>query len=196
MEKIVSVSNCLLSNLGTQKYNYEIFGISCKDDLEANLISLMLWAKKLPCSNSALLNTQLSKLTKFCKNCKPKKYKQPTIKLNPDYTVWYNSQEYLDCLIFQLINEGYVEDFCFKTKIALSVEDVCKDIAIALSSYKIDCNILSNIQVINNCKNDLNIFAETCNKPIIDLQSDVNCKIKVEISNKICKAILNTISNG
>ena len=221
--EIVSIVNCHLAQLGMQKYTNEVFGIACGEENDFELLNLLLWAYNLNCSDKGKLSLLMSKFTKHCKNCKPKRYKTPKIIFNPDYSVWYNSDEYRDCLNLELLQNGYIEEihnFCDNISIAITKEELCNDILIALMQENVECGALANVAVLNSCKNTLASISSSlnCNPPDSNISQDnckvdssitnlinckvdssitnlINCDLKSEITAKICNAIIKPINN-
>jgi hypothetical protein len=169
MDKMLSVSQCKLGKVAMDIYYESTYGIKCKHDI-SKYLHLFLWAYQnscidnttRDCSGTPLCNLEniLGKLTKHCKDCKPKRYKKPKIELNTDYTDWYNSDEYIDCLNWELINNGYIEpaiDLCKNLNIEISVEKLCKTIVTYLSVNKIQCELITNVIITNAVNNILTI---------------------------------------
>ena len=140
MDKLVAVGKCKLANQALSTYYNNVYGIRCsKEDVLSKWLHLFLWAYETTCltdtddcTGGDLCNLKniIGKVTHHCKDCKPKKYMEPIITPNPDYTCWYESQDYLDCLTIQLEEEGYIDsiiDLCanLDPQINVSVENIC-----------------------------------------------------------------------
>lgn len=179
-DKIYLVGQCKIGNQALSLYNEKVYGIKCQD--KDKWLELMLWAyDKYKCTNIVdckncsnntdcnfcNLQANIGKLTKHCIDCKPVNYKQPIITPSEDYSCWYNSQEYLDCLTIQLENEGYIEpmiSLCenLNPAISITVPEICDMIMIELTAQCVDCfevdsNLLSTTynNVINNIINNI-----------------------------------------
>ena len=140
MDKMLAVGKCKLANQTLSTYYNNVYGIRCgKEDILSKWLHLFLWAYENTClvdnddctgGNLCNLKNIIGKITKHCKDCRPKKYKEAVITINPDYTCWYQSQEYIDCLTIQLEEEGYIEtiiNLCanLNPEITITPETIC-----------------------------------------------------------------------
>lgn len=138
MDKILAIGQCKLGSNAIAQYHENIYGVKCTDD-KSKYLDLFLWAYTNPCledtedcDGGALCNLRniIGKLTRHCVDCRPKKYQEPIVVPNPDYTCWYDSQEYIDCLTIQLEEQGYIEtiiDLCesLNPQITVTPETIC-----------------------------------------------------------------------
>ncbi|HMT03385.1 MAG TPA: hypothetical protein PKD00_08795 [Burkholderiales bacterium] len=165
MDKMLSVSQCKLGEVAMDQYYSATYGLTCKNNIDKYL-SLFLWAYQnscvsntgKDCSGTPLCNLEniLGKLTKHCKDCKFKKYKKAIIEVNTDYACWYDSDEYMDCLNWELINNGYIEpaiDLCQNLEIEISIERLCKEIVTYISMNQIQLNTLNVEKAVKNILN-------------------------------------------
>lgn len=167
-QKLWLVGKCKLANQAISKYNEEIYGIECPAfSTEEQWLDLFLWAyEKQSCitgieasckEGGKLCNLEqiIGRITKFCKDCKPKKYNEPIITKNEDYACWYSSEEYLDCLNAQLEEQGYIESYInlckdLNPEITVTAQQLCELIVseIIANGVSIDeayQNIINNI---------------------------------------------------
>jgi hypothetical protein len=171
MGKMESVASCKLGKYVMDKTYESLYGIKCKTKVGeySEYLSLFLWAYKnscidndtRDCSGTPLCNLEniLGKLTQHCRDCKPKKYKKPITEINGDYSCWYSSDEYIDCLNWQLINEGYIEpaiDLCANLNIEISMEDLCKEIVTYITLNQTPLSLMSVNMAVNNLLNNNN----------------------------------------
>lgn len=167
MDKILAIGQCKLGNNATAQYYENVYGVKCTDD-KSKYLDLFLWAYTNPCledtedcDGGTLCNLRniIGKLTRHCVDCKPKKYQEPVVIPNPDYTEWYGSEEYVECLTIQLEEDGWIDpmiDLCQNLNIEVSADTLCKAIAIQLSAQQIDCNMASDIQIQQACQMVIN----------------------------------------
>ena len=185
MDKLLAVSECAVGNHALSLIKERDFGIKCKNYHPfIKYLYLFKWAYTSncvenieDCSGGTLCNLKniLGKLTKFCKDCRPKKYQEALIELNGDYEAWYNSQDYLDCLRWELENNGYIEpmiDLCRNLNIEISTEAFCKALILNISAQKLDCFVLTDIQVQQACTT---IITELSAQALCkDIDTDIN----------------------
>ena len=193
MDKLLANAQCKLGNQTLNLYYENTYGILCNKDYN-EWLPLFLWAYESGCldkpedcnhcQNDCIhcnLQTNIGKTIKYCKDCKPKKYKKPIIVKNDDYTEWYNSPEYISCLQIELEENGYIEpmvDLCKNLNIDITSADACTVLATNLAAQQIDCFVLTDIHVAEACSNILTtLTAETTCKTIeVEIQSDGLCK--------------------
>lgn len=85
-----------------------------------------------------------------CVNCKGVIYEIIKIEESSFADTWYNSSEYIDCLQSELEDNGWIDplvDLCQNMNISISVEQLCKNIAIEIATTKQSCMELSDISV-------------------------------------------------
>lgn len=156
---IIQVAECALGNNAANIINKLKYGIICKDDTDYNLLELLIFAAKSGCVEDLCnIENTIGKILKYCKDCKPKRYKEPIITYNTDYTCWYSSQEYLDCLEQQLITQGWIEpaiNICNDLNIQIDINSLCTGLSLELSMMKIDCLSITNIDIEKACTNFL-----------------------------------------
>lgn len=169
---MLAVGQCKLGQNAMAEYYTSVYGIKCTDD-KSKYLDLFLWAYTNPCledtedcDGGSLCNLRniIGKLTRHCVDCKPKKYQTAVTVLNPDYTEWYGSQEYLDCLTIQLEEDGWIEpmiDLCANLNIAVTSEYLCKAIAITLTQQQIDCTMATDIQIQTACQMVINNITQS-----------------------------------
>ena len=174
MPKIVSVANCKLAEVGFDKYFSNIYGTKYCGDNNFNLLHTLLWAFNLPCSDKEKLTSIIAKLLKHCKDCTPERYKEPIIIPNPDYTSWYTSQSYIDCLNQELINSGFISvisplvDLCASLNIEINQFQLCSNIAIQLSQSAVPCSVIPTINLQTVCSiPQTEIELKTCDAEIL-----------------------------
>lgn len=152
---IIQVAECALGNNAANIINKLKYGIICKDDTDYNLLELLIFAAKSGCVEDLCnIENTIGKILKYCKDCKPKRYKEPIITYNTDYTCWYSSQEYLDCLEQQLIDQGWIEpaiNICNDLNIHIDINSLCSGLGLELSMMKIDCLNITNIDIEKAC---------------------------------------------
>ena len=202
MPKIVSVANCKLAEIGFDKYFSNIYGTKYCDDNNFNLLHTLLWAIALPCSDKEKLSALIAKLIKHCKNCSPVRYKEPITEYNTDYTSWYQSQSYIDCLNQELINSGFISaisplvDLCATLNIEINHFQLCGNIAIQLSQSAIDCSLVPsiNLQTVVNCPLEtiINLQA-TCSSVNPEIELKNNCDMELLLSQLITNNILSNL---
>jgi len=190
MDKILANGKCKLANQAFATYFEQIYGIRCTEN-NNEWLHLFLWAYESgcittdtdcnhctcsDCSECLHCNIQanIGKIIKYCKDCKPKKYMTPIVTPNDDYTEWYESQEYLDCLQIELEENGWIEpmiDLCKNLHIDITAEQACKLVAAELAVQQVDCTMLTNIIVTHACNVVVdNIVAENLCK---DFDTDI-----------------------
>ncbi len=158
MLKIVSVASCKLAEIAMDFYISKVYGINCKEDEKLFFnISLLLWAYNNGCGDKCKLETAIAKLIGYCRNCKPKKYKEVIIIKNGDYTLWYESQEYLDCLAYELEHNGFITsisnltNLCGSLNVTINQEQLCQAITVQIAQSGINCNVLATVNMENIC---------------------------------------------
>ncbi|HMT01764.1 MAG TPA: hypothetical protein PKD00_00400 [Burkholderiales bacterium] len=163
MNKLLANAYCKLGNMAIAENLKLSYGISCNTGGLEEYLDLFIWAYNNSCvqetqdcsgGNKCNIENILGKLTKYCKDCRPKFYQENRIEKNEDYTEWYESQEYLDCLNVELEQNGYIEpmiDLCKNLNITITTEAFCKAIVTAIAASKIDCFMTTSIDVINAC---------------------------------------------
>lgn len=189
MSKIVNAAKCKLGKLGIDKVNSVKYGISC-NDLDIDTLQMLLWASNLHCANTKLLDRLTASILKYCKECKPKRYKEVKTTLNPDYSLWYTSPTYVACALAQLQQNGYttyILNLCSNLNVIISQEKLCKDIIVLLAQSKVDCSVLARIDVEKVCKVNtplLTALANNCNvKPTITTTTP-DCNIPTNITQE------------
>jgi hypothetical protein len=110
----------------------------------------------------------------LCKDCTPERYKEPIIIPNPDYTSWYTSQSYIDCLNQELINSGFISvisplvDLCASLNIEINQFQLCSNIAIQLSQSAVPCSVIPTINLQTACSiPQTEIELKTCDTEIL-----------------------------
>lgn len=155
INKVIQVTECALGNYTLNIYNAKRYGIFCNDDIDLEFLSLLLFAAKSTCvEDKCNIENTIAKLTKKCKDCRPVRYKTPNIVFNTDYTDWYNSQEYLDCLQEQLIDQGWIEpmiDICTSLNVEVDIDPLCTGVSIQLSLERVDCLNITSIDIEKAC---------------------------------------------
>lgn len=161
---------CKLGTEVVSQISKSYFGIGCKSDL--SLLQLFFYAASQPCDfNKCSLNTNIAKLIKHCANCRPIEYKHVILEENTDYTEWYNSQEYLDCLAVQLETTGCMQpmrQILASVNITITEDELCQAVLSSISITKEDCTAMSTVTLEHHCDKALNtIIMETlkCDNP-------------------------------
>ena len=167
MDKLLANAKCKLASQAFGTYYNNIYGLAC-DANNVEWLDLLLWAydsncisKDIDCNHCAgsdcihcTLQSNIGKAVKYCKDCKPKKYMEPKVTPNPDYTEWYNSDEYIECLQIQLEESGYIEpmiDLCTNLNINITQEDACKMIVSHIAAQQVDCFMLTDLHIQQAC---------------------------------------------
>ena len=205
MDKLLANGKCKLASQTFATYYENVYGVRCTEN-NNDWLHLFLWAYEsgcipkdtdckhcncVDCNECAHCNIQnnIGKITKYCKDCKPKKYMEPIVIPNSDYTDWYNSEEYIDCLNIQLEENGWIEpmiDLCRNLNINISQAEFCKLLVSSISARELDCFMITDIQV-----------ADVCSTIISSLDVEAACK-SVDISliaDDFCKMVINNINN-
>lgn len=167
---MLQILGCKLGSEALTQIKNTSLGISCNSDL--SLLQLFYYAASQPCDfDKCNLNTNIAKLTKHCKNCRPKEYKPVIVEYNEDYTEWYNSQEYLDCLAIQLQTTGCIQPMIAilaNVNIEISGDELCQAVISTLAMAQEDCMAVSTVTLESHCDSALNtIIMQTlkCDNP-------------------------------
>lgn len=175
-------ASCYLATLGDNLYNNIVYG-SCSSSLNESLyerLQLLLYAVDGNCLTDVQKDKFGSYISSIIGVCKPKKDRTKCyITPNTDYTEWYASQMYLDCLTYY-INQGCVVDpmidLAANLDVVIDVNAICDAIVIRLEANEIPCDVVASINIVqictdiaaeiianNNCSIDGNIVAlDTC----------------------------------
>ena len=175
-------ASCYLAALGDNLYNNIVYG-SCSSNLNESLyerLQLLLYAVDGNCLTDVQKDKFGSYISSIIGVCKPKKERTKCfITPNPDYTEWYASQMYLDCLTYY-INQGCVVnpmiDLAADLDVVIDVNAVCDAIVVILEANNVPCDVVANINIVqvctdiaaeiianNSCSVDGNIVAlDTC----------------------------------
>ena len=175
INELIYLIDCKLGELSTELLYEKLYAINGCDEIYMTFTQLNNYKKMLldiiknRRSNDILINSinlpticnicekyiekvieKIKDLLRNCINCRGVQYKTlDVVSINPS---WYNTQEYIDCLQIQLIEEGWIDpliDLCQNLNIQISLEKLCKSIAVELSIHKVDCMNLSEIQITN-----------------------------------------------
>lgn len=190
MNKYHQILGCKLGEEAISQVNRETLGIGCKSS--SLLLQLFYFAANQNCDlNKCSLETNIGKITKHCKDCKPYPYKHVILQKNDDYTDWYNSPEYLECLAIQLETQGWIQPMvaiCGAINIEISQEQLCKAVINSLVIAQEDCNVVSSISMEKHCNTVINsiIMQNTdCKTPAIQLSQYRDCVLpEVQITEK------------
>lgn len=175
-------ASCYLATLGDNLYNNIVYG-SCSSSLNESLyerLQLLLYAVDGNCLTDVQKDKFGSYISSIIGVCKPKKDRTKCyITPNTDYTEWYASQMYLDCLTYY-INQGCVVNpminLAADLNVVIDVNAICDAIVIRLEANEIPCDVVASINIVqictdiaaeiianNNCSIDGNIVAlDTC----------------------------------
>lgn len=175
-------ASCYLAALGDNLYNNIVYG-SCSSNLNESLyerLQLLLYAVDGNCLTDVQKDKFGSYISSIIGVCKPKKERTKCFIIpNPDYTEWYASQMYLDCLTYY-INQGCVVnpmiDLAADLDVVIDVNAVCDAIVVILEANNVPCDVVANINIVqvctdiaaeiianNSCSVDGNIVAlDTC----------------------------------
>jgi transcription elongation factor Elf1 len=188
MDKILANAKCKLAKDTFATFYENVYGIRCSHNIQ-KWLHLFLWAYEQPCFDETIdckhcqdveclhcnLQATIGKMIKHCKDCKPKKYMEPIVTFADDYTDWYNSEEYLECLRIELEENGYIEpmvDLCKNLNIEISVRDACNILATTLAAEQVNCFMITDLEVAAACSTIVsNMVAEGLCK---DFPTDLN----------------------
>ena len=176
IEELIYHINCKLGELGTDLMYQKKYAIKSCDDIKlifselVNYRDLFLDILKnrnsseeeiidiinLPmiCNMCDITIEKMIERTKDllhdCLNCKGTILKLIDIEDSSFINEWYISPEYIECLQFELEENGWIDplvDLCQNLNITISAEKLCKDIAIQLATIKVECMTISEINV-------------------------------------------------
>lgn len=190
MDKHLQILSCKLGEQAILEHNYYVYGVGCKRKNE--LLQLYYFAAMQNCDlNKCKLETNIGKLTKHCQDCRPFPYKHVIVEKNDDYTEWYNSQEYLDCLAIQLETQGWIEpmiSICGAINVEINQEQLCKAIIESLIIANEDCTLTSSVSMEQHCNkviNNIIIQSTDCKTPNIELSKYLDCALpEIQITEK------------
>lgn len=108
---------------------------------------------------------------------------------------WYETQEYIECLIQELEENGYIEyinpivDLCTNLNIHININQLYNELVTHLAINKINCNLLTNIDTTNVCNtiyssgltNNITVNS-ICDIIVQDIQGTLPiCNIKINL---------------
>ena len=126
---------------------------------------------------------------------------------------WYNSQDYIDCLEWQLEHNGYIEpliDICNSLNININHNRLCNHIALTLSQSHISCNIIPTIniesvcnistinvqQIVKDCSIDnVEVTMNTANCNVTNLGIGMSRNCEEDIIMDISSQFINNLKN-
>ena len=178
----------ILENLSTEE-------VSVEDKELGIYIDIGLVDKCSTDTNYELIIERIKDLLSSCIECR--NYYDNSINITTNDT-WYETQEYIDCLIHELEENGYIEyinpivDLCTNLNINIDVNQLCNELVTKLSINKINCSLLTNINPTNICNtiytNNLTnkiTINSICDIITQDIQGTLpTCDIKINIDSK------------
>lgn len=186
-------ASCYLAALGDNLYNNIVYG-SCSSSLNESLyerLQLLLYAVDGNCLTDVQKDKFGSYISSIIGVCKPKKERTKCfITLNPDYTEWYASQMYLDCLTYY-INQGCVVDpmidLAADLDVVIDVNAICDAIVIILEANDVPCDVVASINIVQICTD---IAAEIIANNTCSVDENI-----VALDTCIINAVVNSIIN-
>ncbi len=186
-------ASCYLAALGDNLYNNIVYG-SCSSSLNESLyerLQLLLYAVDGNCLTDVQKDKFGSYISSIIGVCKPKKDRTKCyITPNTDYTEWYASQMYLDCLAYY-INQGCVVDpmidLAADLNVVIDVNAICDAIVIILEANEIPCDVVASINIVQICTD---IAAEIIANNSCSVDGNI-----VALDTCIINAVVNSIIN-
>lgn len=170
--------------------NLNIEEISIEDKELGIYIDIGLVDKCSTNTDYELIIERVKDLLSNCIECKNYYDNSVIIATNNE---WYETQEYIECLIQELEENGYIEfihpivDLCASLNIDLTVNQLCSTLVTQLVANKINCNLIANINTTNVCNtlftNKTTITANNiCETIITDIQGKLPiCDLQVTL---------------
>lgn len=186
-------ASCYLAALGDNLYNNIVYG-SCSSSLNESLyerLQLLLYAVDGNCLTDVQKDKFGSYISSIIGICKPKKDRTKCfITPNPDYTEWYASQMYLDCLAYY-INQGCVVtpmiDLAADLDVVINVNAICDAIVVMLEANNVPCDVVASINIVQICTD---ITAEIIANNSCSVDGNI-----VALDTCIINAVVNSIIN-
>ena len=169
--------------------------------------------KNIICVLTSVIDLSIEKIKdmiKNCPNCNKSIEDVSVIDLDND---WYNSQDYIDCLEWQLEHNGYIEpliDICNSLNININHNRLCNHIALTLSQSHISCNIIPTIniesvcnistinvqQIVKDCSIDnVEVTMNTANCNVTNLGIGMSRNCEEDIIMDISSQFINNLKN-
>ena len=161
-----------------------------QEDIELSTISTILVDNCGSYSNLDKMIERIKDLLASCIECS--NYYDNSLKIQENES-WYSTTEYIDCLINELEENGYIEfispivDLCATLNIELTVNQLCTTLLTQLVANKIDCSLIANINTNNVCNtvftNKTPITVNNiCNTIITDIQGNLPiCDLQIKL---------------
>jgi hypothetical protein len=218
ISKLMIEMQCKLAELSYSQYVESYYNIKCFDKsvyhhLRTYLLLLDNLNKNINCVLSTDIELSIEKIKdmiKNCPNCNKSIDDVSVIDLDND---WYNSQDYIDCLEWQLEHNGYIEpliDICNSLNININHNRLCNHIALTLSQSHISCNIIPTIniesvcnistinvqQIVKDCSIDnVEVTMNTANCNVTNLGIGMSRNCEEDIIMDISSQFINNLKN-